>query len=55
LYLPEPAQPTIDELLDGFDPYHDKIDKQILYEITGRKHEDLQMEDDEDMKGKAFE
>lgn len=31
------------------------IERKILYEITGRKHHDFDIDDEEDLKGKAFE
>ena len=28
---------SAEQLIDGFDPLSDKIDRRVLYEITGRK------------------
>ena len=28
---------SAEQLIDGFDPLNDKIDRRVLYEITGRK------------------
>mmetsp|Transcript_4481 Transcript_4481/g.2967 ORF Transcript_4481/g.2967 Transcript_4481/m.2967 type:complete len:84 (+) Transcript_4481:1444-1695(+) len=55
LYLPEPVTQTVDEILTGFDPDNDDIERRILYEITGRKHADYERDDDDEFDGEAFE
>jgi len=47
LYLPESVEIPMEELLSKFDPENNMVDKRILYEITGRKHDDLEYEDDD--------
>ena len=39
---------TAEQLIDGFDPLNDQVDRRILYEITGRKLNQEDYWDDSD-------